>query len=226
MSEKIEIKGIREGIMVTLGEGDWPELHKILLEHIDRQGNFLKSARLTLDVGNQIIKETEMSELRDQLTEREIVLWAVISDSPTTESSAQALGLATRLSNPAVDRSTQPLDTSLLGEEAVLSQRTLRSGHSLIYPGHVIVIGDVNPGAEIIAGGNILVWGRLRGTVHAGAGGDEEAVVCALDLSPTQLRIAEVISIAPTRKGKPQPEMARLIEGQVVAESWSAKGKS
>lgn len=112
------------------------------------------------------------------------------------------------------------------GEPAILVRRTLRSGFSLKHSGHVIVIGDVNPGAEIIAGGNVLVWGRLRGVVHAGADGNEEAIVCAMDLSPTQLRIAGQIAITPQRRGKSQPEMARLQAGKVVAEPWSPGGKS
>jgi septum site-determining protein MinC len=82
------------------------------------------------------------------------------------------------------------------------------------------VIGDVNPGAEIIAGGNIVIWGRLRGTVHAGAQGDEDAIVCALDLSPTQLRIADQISITPPQRRRPKPEIARLEDGKVIAEPW------
>jgi len=69
----------------------------------------------------------------------------------------------------------------------------------------------------------VVVWGRLRGVVHAGAGGDAEAVVCALDLSPTQLRIANHIATSPARKGEPKPEMARIRDGQIVAERWSAK---
>jgi septum site-determining protein MinC len=109
------------------------------------------------------------------------------------------------------------------GEQAVLVRRTLRSGFSLQHPGHVVVIGDVNPGAEIIAGGDVIVWGRLRGMVHAGANGNEAAVVCALDLSPTQLRIAGQIAVTPQRRGKSQPEMARLRNGQVVAEPWESK---
>jgi septum site-determining protein MinC len=59
--------------------------------------------------------------------------------------------------------------------------------------------------------------------VHAGAEGDHDAVVCALDLSPTQLRIAEQIAVTPQRRGKSQPEMARLQNGQVVAEPWHPK---
>jgi septum site-determining protein MinC len=111
----------------------------------------------------------------------------------------------------------------LSGEGAVLVRRTLRSGYSLQHKGHVIVIGDANPGSEIIAAGDIVVWGRLLGVVHAGAEGDEGAVVCALDLSPTQLRIAGQISIPPKRRGKPQPEMARIENGKVVAELWNPK---
>jgi septum site-determining protein MinC len=113
----------------------------------------------------------------------------------------------------------------------VLVRHTLRSGRSVRHAGHVIIIGDVNPGAEVVAGGDIVVWGRLRGVAHAGAPGsstegDNGAVVCALDLSPTQLRIAEHIATSPARKGEPKPEMARIKNGQIVAERWSAKGKA
>jgi len=225
MPPQIKVKGIREGLLITLGEGKWPEVRKALLEHVDQQGDFLHGARVTLDVGNQILKAVELGELRDELSERGISLRSVLSNSPTTERTAQALGLATRMSKPLPDRSTHRLETALQGEQAILVQRTLRSGHSVKHTGHVTVIGDVNPGAEIIAAGNVLVWGRLRGTVHAGAQGDENAVVCALDLSPTQLRIADKISITPPQRKRPEPEMAHLKDGQVVAEPWKTKGK-
>lgn len=213
-------KGIREGLLVTLPDGEWPELEKSLLEQIDRQGDFLKGAHLTIDVGNQVLKAAEIGQLRDVLSERGITLRAILSHSPTTEMSAQNLGLATRLSKPKPDRQIHRLDTELSGDAAVLVQRTLRSGHNIEFAGHVVVIGDVNPGAEIVAGGNVVVWGHLRGTVHAGADGDTEAVICALDLSPTQLRIADQISIAPPQRKKTHPEVARLVDGQVVAEPW------
>jgi septum site-determining protein MinC len=71
----------------------------------------------------------------------------------------------------------------------------------------------------------VLVWGRLRGMVRAGAEGNEQSVVCALDLTPTQLRIAGYIATTPKRRGKPQPEMARVIDGHVLAEPWNAKGR-
>ena len=149
----------------------------------------------------------------------------MISTSGVTETTAQVLGMATRLSAPRADRAIRALDTNLTGESAVLVQRTLRSGFKVSYQGHVVVIGDVNPGAEIVAGGSVVVWGRLRGSVHAGADGEVEACVCALCLEPTQLRIAGQVAIQAHRHGKSQPEIASLIDGQVFREHWNPKGK-
>lgn len=225
MPIKITIKGIREGLLITLGEGDWDDVNQSLLSRIDEQSNFLRGAKLTLEVGNHILKAADLGRLRDELSERGIYLRAVLSNSPTTERTAQALGLATKLSKPRKERTTRSLDTALSGDQAVLVQRTLRSGHSIKHPGHVTIIGDVNPGAEIVAGGNVVVWGRLRGTVHAGAQGKEDSIICALDLSPTQLRIAEIINLAPPQRRRPKPEIARLLNGKVVAEPWKINKK-
>lgn len=226
MQPKIQIKGIRDGLLIILGEGEWEDVRTALNQQLEEQQEFLRGARLALDVGNHILKAVDLGKLRNELSERGLTLWAVLSNSPTTERTAQTLGLATRISKPAPERAMPSIHTNLSsGEGAVLVRRTLRSGFSLKHPGHVIIIGDVNPGAEIVAGGDVLVWGRLRGMVHAGAEGNEQCVVCALDLAPTQLRIAGYIATTPKRRGKPQPEMARVIDGQVLAEQWNAKNR-
>lgn len=223
-STKIQIKGIREGLLITLGDAPWEQAYSALIEHLDDQKDFLKGARLALDVGNHMLKAAELGQLRNQISEREITLWAVISNSPTTERTAQTLGLATRLTKPKPEPAVQ--DTRYQdGDPAILVHRTLRSGYSLQNSGHVVILGDVNPGAQIISGGDVIVWGHLRGMVHAGAGGNESAVIYALDLAPTQLRIAGVIAITPQRRGKSQPEMARIVNEQVVAEPWNPKKK-
>jgi septum site-determining protein MinC len=219
----VQIKGVKDGLLITLGEGSWPELQESVFKHIEERSAFFNGAKVALDVGNHILHAAEMGSLRDRLGDYSVNLWAVLSNSPTTEATAQMLGLATRLSAPKPERVVRPLDTNLSGESAVLVQRTLRSGFRLAYQGHVVVVGDVNPGAEIVAGGSVVVWGRLRGVVHAGAEGNEEATVSALDMNPTQLRIAGHISVTPQRKGKSQPEMARVKDGQVVAEPWNQK---
>jgi septum site-determining protein MinC len=103
-------------------------------------------------------------------------------------------------------------------------RRTLRSGQSIQHDGDVCIIGDVNPGAEVLAGGDVVVWGSLRGMVHAGAGGNTDAVICALQLAPTQLRIANTRS----RGAEPgsdaaglTPERARCADDRIVVEPWT-----
>lgn len=108
-------------------------------------------------------------------------------------------------------------------ENTVLIKRTLRSGQKFNYDGNVVVLGDVNPGAEVSAGGNVIVLGQLRGVVHAGAQGDEGAVVVAFRLLPTQLRIASHITRPPDDESPEdnyQTEIASIKNGVVTIESF------
>jgi septum site-determining protein MinC len=102
---------------------------------------------------------------------------------------------------------------------------TLRGGQTLHHAGNIVVVGDVNPGAELVATGDILVFGRLAGIAHAGARGDESARIYALDLAPTQLRIAT--HIAADERAKPLsalPEAALVRQGQIVVLPLDALG--
>ncbi len=220
-TKKIEIKGIKDGLLIKIGSGKWAKQEKALLEHINSQKDFFQGGRLALDVGNHILKAATLGALRDTLFDSDVKLWAILSDSPTTEKAAQALGLATRLTKPSPPQLRDRPSPAIRGEAALLVHRTFRSGQKVKHPSHIIILGDVNPGAEIIAGGSIIVWGHLRGVAHAGAEGDSKAVVCALDLSPTQLRIADRISVSPPGGKDVQPEVARLEDGQVVAHPWN-----
>jgi septum site-determining protein MinC len=223
---QIQIKGMGDGVLIVLGDGEWGSLRQQLFEQLDQQAEFFRGARLALDVGGMSLKAAELGDLRSQVSERGMVLGFVLSRSAVTEQNAKSLGLDTSLGRGRPEPDDPEVDTTLrTGEAAILVSHTLRSGFSVQYAGHVTILGDVNPGAEVVAAGNVLVWGRLRGMVHAGAEGDESAVVCALDLSPTQLRIAGRIAVTPGRKNKPLPEKAYLHNGQVVAEPWNPKSK-
>jgi septum site-determining protein MinC len=95
---------------------------------------------------------------------------------------------------------------------------TLRGGQVVHHSGNIVVVGDVNPGAELIATADILVFGRLAGIAHAGAQGDESARIYALDLAPTQLRIATFIAAEDETKRRPAPvpEVALARDGRIV----------
>lgn len=100
---------------------------------------------------------------------------------------------------------------------------TVRSGQLVSFEGNLVVIGDVNPGGEVVATGNVVVMGSLRGIVHAGADGNKDAMVVALNLQPTQLRIADVITRSPDEKGVRSPfipELAYVKEDMVYIERF------
>lgn len=97
--------------------------------------------------------------------------------------------------------------------------KTLRSGQEIVHQGSVVIIGDVNPGAEVIAGGDVIIRGTCRGVVHAGAYGNVKATITANRLLASQLRIANLISRAPDHLDQPEyAEIARIQEGHVIIE--------
>jgi septum site-determining protein MinC len=119
----------------------------------------------------------------------------------------------------------QEEDHTTEGTDGLLARRRVRSGQVLRHPGHIVVIGDVNPGAQLIAGGDIIVWGRLHGMAHAGALGDTGAVICALDMSPALIKIADAArALRPgeqrSRNKAGKPEMARLKDQQIMLTTW------
>jgi septum site-determining protein MinC len=217
----VQIKGIRDGLLATFSDAAWEDQHLALITTIDEKPTFFQGARLAMDVGNQVLKVNDLVELRDQLSERNVALWAVISESPTTEQTSQLLGLATRISKPRPEEQRQFADT-ISDDTALFISKTIRSGMRIEYPGNVVIIGDVNPGAEVIAEGNVVVWGRVRGIIHAGSKGNREAFICALDLSANQLRIADEVSAMLKPQKDPRPEIASINnEGKLQAELWN-----
>ncbi len=218
----IRIKGIRDGLLVSLPEGEWEQQSNALLTQIDDQQAFFRGARLALDVGAQVIRVNEMVDLRDRLSERNVSLWAVISESPMTETTAQLLGLATRVSKPRPEE-LPSLDALNIPEgTALYVQKTVRSGTRIEYPGPVVVLGDVNPGAEIVAEGSVLVWGHIRGAVHAGSAGNKEAIVCGLELAPMRLEIADLVLESSADEAVAGPSSAVVREEGIVIEPWQS----
>ncbi|HEY1410243.1 MAG TPA: septum site-determining protein MinC [Promineifilum sp.] len=236
MTRQIEIKGIRDGLLIRLDDKPDAAVYERLRRELEQKRDFLQGSRIAVEVGRRAMNAEQLAGLQELFTIHELELWAVLSENRDTRDRARNLGLATRLSGSDTDLdgealARKPVAAAKLVESgaakqppeanALLLRETLRSGRSVLHDGHVVVLGDVNPGAEVVATGNVIVWGRLRGLVHAGSAGDESAVICALDLSPTQLRIADRIAVAPedTRNGA-IPELAAIRDEQIVAEPW------
>lgn len=231
VASQIGIKGIREGLLVTVPDrGSFADLLALLTTELAQKQAFLQGSQVALQVGYRKLDKEALRQLQTLFEENQLELWAVLAEEPTAREAARELALATRLSGSQTDLSGNLLAAVPEPETAVpddpphgglILKETLRSGRSIYHEGHVVIIGDVNPGAEIVAGGDVIVWGRLRGLVHAGALGDETAVICALELIPTQLRIADKIAISPDEKrGRAIPEQAIIRNDQIVAEMW------
>lgn len=231
VASQISIKGIREGLLVTVPDrGSFADLLTLLRTELTQKRAFLQGSQVALQVGYRKLTKEDLRDLQTLFEHNHLELWAVLAEEPTAREAARELALATRLSGSQTDLNGNFISQVVEPETAVTSQppqgglilkETLRSGRSIFHEGHVVIIGDVNPGAEIVAGGDVIVWGRLRGLVHAGALGDETAVICALELIPTQLRIADKIAISPDEKrGRAIPEQAAVRNGQIVAEMW------
>jgi septum site-determining protein MinC len=220
----ITIKGVKEGLLIALDESaEWLAVTQTLAGRLDEQPAFFSGARVVLDVGTRPVRKDEMSGIKALFDRRNMQLISVTSGSDTTLDAAGALDIRAVPVNgqPQPGLDTVPFNPEEEGTPGVMIRRTLRSGRVVYSAGHALIVGDVNPGAEIVAVGDVIVWGRLRGNVHAGAEGDQSAQVCALDMTPNQLRIAGLIAVSPAdKKHKPKPEIALIRDGRIVVEEW------
>ena len=238
----VAIRGTKHGLTITLQEGPVRETLVELNERLSRTASFFRGAQLTLIVENSQVGPAQLEEINRMLTPHEITLRRIATDNTALASAGGSLGLqvsgtdapgeimpepppraaASAPMAPATAAEPDTVESSESYPAIVVVRRTLRSGASIRHEGHIIVVGDVNPGAELIAAGDVIVWGKLRGLVHAGALGDSNAIVCALRFEPTQLRIGNSIARMPEgRKRKSAPEIAVIRDGKIEVVEWS-----
>lgn len=209
-TELCTIKGSREGLVITITDASqFGEVLSSLERQLFASQSFFRgsSAKISLKQGELTV--TQMDEM-----ERLIADYGMRLDR---EPPAARTPLYQAPRGGGVETEESKEDNTLL------VRRTIRSGQRLHYDGNVVVMGDVNAGAEIVCTGDILVLGSLRGVAHAGAEGKIEATVFAFRLEPTQLRIAHLISRAPDEK-LPQPsgpEVARVVENSIQLSVYS-----
>ncbi len=227
--DTVTIKGTSEGLVITLGDGPLHEVLEVMEARLRARASFFLGGRVALHVGDRRLSAEQLQEIGELLQTLGMGLWAVGGDHPRTAIAVQEMGLesiapvqASRPPSAPVPAAAAPADV-----ETLVLRRTLRSGQEVNHAGHVVIIGDVNPGAEVTAGGDIVVWGKLRGKAHAGATGDEAAVICALQLIPNQIRIASAIARSPERGRAPKAaETAYIQNGRIVVERWDKVHRS
>ena len=227
MSGYIAIKGTRNGLRLTLEpETPFKELLRALADRLAESPAFFRGASITVDTSQRTLRSNERMQLEDLLA---LYQMSIIPLEAAIEKRKEVVKVVTQPLSDSVSEETmtQQGTTDYVqrdpreSEDTLFLRRTVRSGQAIHHHSNVIVLGDVNPGAEIIAGGDIIVWGVLRGMVHAGYPDNENALVCSLQLSPVQLRIAHLLSRPPEGfEAQQLPEVASIRQEQIVVETW------
>lgn len=161
---KISEKATQEDTIKSLKK-KLPELKKLY-----------KQEKTPIFVTGRVLKNKEIKEIQELITKSIDV--EVEFDTP------KALGLNEI-------RRTYNKDVAI--SEAKIHRGSLRSGQRIEYEGTIVILGDVNDGAEVIAGDNVIIVGKLRGLAHAGAKGNKQAIISAYIIDTHQLRIANII---------------------------------
>lgn len=173
----ITINTKKDNIVLKISEeAEQKEIINSLKEKLQELKKLYQDDKTPILVTGKILKNREIDEIKE-LIQKSIDV-EVKFDSPTT------LGL---------HGITKTYNKEISISETKYHKGALRSGQRVEYEGSLVIIGDVNDGAEIIAGDNIIVIGTIRGLAHAGAKGNKHACIAALSIESPQIRIANVI---------------------------------
>jgi len=216
MEQIVVLKGKRDGITINLdASAEFKEIEEALRQRIIGTRHFFQGVNATLSFkGRKLSQSEEESLLNIVLDETTMNIAFVESDGFVRPA-------------PAPDTTNIMLEATPNGipfsaSETAYYRSGLRSGQSIRYNGSVVIIGDVNPGSEVVADGNVVVLGALKGMAHAGALGDDKCYIAALELRPTQmLRIGKTLSYIPAANKREHisPEYAYIENGEVFIAS-------
>lgn len=222
LAMEVQIKGTRQGLVIYLPPADFEDIKANLHQKLEQARGFFRGARFTFRPAAAPIPADQQQEL-EQLVSR----YGLIP----IENGAQTV-TPTRVGYPA-RTADKPVGHPVLvagkapafpgipgGEPAILVDRGLRAGQDVRYEhGHVVVLGDIHPGARVDAAGSVLIMGRCAGTVCAGVAGDSKAMVVALGFWSPTLSIAGVLADElRTPPGSQTLQTARLKDGKVMLE--------
>lgn len=181
-SHNVTIKGTKDGLLLRLDDTcSFSTLLKDIKETFKTHAHMYDEKHVVhihLHTGNRYLTEEQVSQIQDVIDpKRNLTIDSVDSNVILKEEA----------------------DRMKRESEVTVVSKIVRSGQILKVDGDLLLVGDVNPGGKVMAGGNIFILGKLQGTAHAGCYGNEEAVICAGTMTPMQLRIAGFIDRTPDR---------------------------
>lgn len=209
VNNSVIIKGNKYGIIVVMDPKlDYEELKAIIKEKFTESNKFFENAKMAIQFEGRDLTSEQQKEILDIISENTTMqIVCVIDNDEKMEN----------LFKKTLDQKLMELENNT----GQFYKGILRSGASLEFETSAIILGDVNYGARVVSKGNIIVLGSLRGNAFAGASGNTNSFVMALDMRPTQIRIADTIARAPdnpVKEEKREPKIAFLEEGSIYIE--------
>ncbi|MGV0028142.1 septum site-determining protein MinC [Phormidesmis priestleyi] len=188
----------------------WPEIWQQFKQQLDAKERFWQPNTIVhLSVKDRLIDSRQLHAIADALSEVQLQLKRVYTSRRQTAVAAATAGYSVEQQTAVAHLTQSAGEAGQAIEEPLYIQMTLRSGTEIRHNGTVVILGDLNPGSSVIAEGDILVWGRLRGIAHAGCKGNARCLIMALQMEPTQIRIADFVARAPeTPPAQFYPEVA------------------
>lgn len=206
----VRLKGVGDSLWITL-DASLPaeELKQELCKPFERLRHLAVNARIILDPGEKPVDDQLIDDLGAFLKERFQVGRVSRPPQPKKQAPKQA--------GPRGETNRDPQNPWLhkSGDSLVIAGR-VRSGQKVEARRHLVILGDLNPGAEAIAGGDIIILGSLLGTAAAGQPDNESAIVLALDLRPTQVQIGGYVAAGSASSAGKKPEFASLKDNRIV----------
>ncbi len=215
----VDLRAYRDGFhLIIRPHLSIEEVEKAIQQEMSRMSHPLIGASVQIDLKCPVLKDEEIAYLKSKLQETYNLtvrgIEAIDEQLPRLAAAPTANTIPQRTDTQQNTRET---------ERSRIIPYTIRSGQTEECPrGSLIIYGDVNSGAEVRAGGDIVVLGALRGNAHAGINGRLSAVIIAMDLVPVQLQIGNLISQPPTeQKSRGYPEIARIgVEDVIIVEEF------
>lgn len=209
MDERIIIKGNKSGLIAEINMhkfSDFAEMLDLLIARLSKGKRFYRKSTLTINTSLNLINDKDIEHLKKVLFEEieiEDIIW---QDDNAKEKEKE--------------KEKKTFSGVYEGKTKFL-RKTVRGGQSIRYNGNIVIIGDINSGAEVTAAGNIIVLGAIKGNVSAGANGNTKAIIAAFSLQPEILKISNIVTLSPDDSEEPEyPEVAKVKDGAIIVEPY------
>lgn len=214
MNNLLNFKGVKDGLILQIDEkANFEEIKNAIKDKAENGSGLIKNSDLIGVIGSELSYKEKaiLEELLSKLLKINVLSLEIFSYNDNKNIVEDKIEKTIENNNNDNSKTN--------GIEFI--ETTLRSGNEVESDGHIVVLGDVNPGAILKAKGNIIVMGKLRGIAHAGIDGNNNAFIAANSLMPNQIRISDIISRAPDNADtvdRITPEKALISDGRIIIE--------